>query len=405
MALVPHRHNRSNLFGEQVSKGTASRHGVATIASASQAETIAKQPPGPRLTNNWLQNPTFNQDARYPAASQSPHSRSKNSYNGRGAGNANNKPPVHWARYCPLYTSSDPNDYFTILNNYFLRNRKKDDTYLDIAAENSTGTVSDGGYLIGPTQDRILGLYGTSNHLNSRNNNPDRNYSDIPVYGATTGNINSETTFANGTGWIKNSYYQIIQNIPATATTAKFGAYVQVLASDDFEGKNYASIRVSQDYYDPAGNVYAAGHTRVVYGMEHQIFKTSGIPSTAINSSDASYVNYNWNGPSKDNPTSAENPGVTWPYLRWPSTIQTQASGAVPTSDYRDFKLVERTYNLQARTGTYATQLSSLLFELCFFEHSANIVTATGNSTPSGSVRFYAPYVQFYDSSNNVIAP
>ena len=404
MALVPHRIKKGQV--EHASLGTASRHGVATVASASDAETIAKQPPGPRKENNWLTNPTFSDDARYPAASQAPHNRTKNSYNGRSEGTDSQKPPNGWARYCPLYTSTNTDNFFTLLNNYFLRSRKKDDTYLDIAAEHSTRTFESGGTLIGPPQHRIIGLHGASNHLNSRNNDPDRNYTDIPLYGATTGNISSSSTLADGDGWIKHCYYQIVQNIPANATKAKFGAFVQVTEADDFASKNYASIRVSQDYVD--GNQYAIGHTRKVFGQELQIYKlgeSNDIPSSTLVSSTAARTNFNWNGPSKDNPDSTENPGIAWPGIRWPSSIEVSGGSGTASSICREFRAVSGTFTLEERTGTYATQLESLLFELCFFECSANITSATGNSTPSGSVRFYAPYVQFYDSSDNVISP
>jgi len=413
MALVPHRHARGQQgLGEQVSLGTASRHGVATLASASEAETIAKQPPGPRLQYNWLQNCTFNQDSRYPAAGQT-HNRTKNAFNGKSGINTGNAPPNHWARYCPLFTSTATNDYYTILNNYFLRSRKKDDTYLDIAAENTTGTASGSShaseYNIGPAQHRILGLYGTSNHLNSRNNNPDRNYTDLPVYGATTGEIDSSSTFADGDGWVKHCYYQIIQNFPAEAVKAKYGAYVQVTEDDDFADKNFASIRVSQDWYNPS-NPYAANYTRKVYGQEYKIFKVGDIndlPNSIGTHTNLAYTNYNWNGPSKDIVSGQEhNPGVSWPFLRWPTHLDIQGgSGAMATIHFREFKLVTETYTLEpgSSAGIYSNQLGDLLFELCFFEHSSNLVTATGNSTPSGSVRFYAPFVQFLDSSDNVI--
>jgi len=397
MALVPHRIKKGQV--EHASFGTASRHGVATLASASEAETIAKQPPGPRIQNNHLTNSLWDVDSAYPGA-QNGHGRNKSSLNGQGSNWTDNYTADSWKRYCPLYTSSSLSDFQTLLNNYFLRARKKDNDYRDLSAEHSpsdstVGVVGDR-YMIGPNQPRILGLYGAAGYLNGRNNDADRTFGDISVYGQVNGTIGSSTTHSEGKGWVKHSYYQHVA-IPANATKIKYGAYVQCPSFDTFNTKNFAAIQVSQ--------CNAKGDTTTsVYG-DGVFIKNSGdtIPNPTLSVS-GSQAKYSWNGPTANK--TAGNVNMSYPNdFRWPGSISTTGT-TLTAGDYRDFKLITRQKptDIQARTGTDATALSTMLFELIFYENSANIASAVG-STSSGSVRFFAPFIQFLDSSDNIIEP
>ena len=399
MALVPHRHNRSNLFGEQVSKATASRHGVATIASASEAEMIAKQPPGPRIQNNHLSNPMWDADSAYPSA-QNSHGRDKSNLNGQGSNWLDNYTPADWKRYCSLYTSGSSNDFQTLNNNYFLRARKKDDTFKDLAAEHTSSdsqvSIVGDRYMIGPNQKRILGLYGASGYLNSRNNDADRAYGDLVLYSQVNGYIDSGTTHSEGKGWVKHSYYQHVA-IPTNATRVQYGAYVQCPSFDSFDTNNFAAIQVSQ--------CTAKGNTSTsVYG-DGVFIKNSGdtIPNPTLSVS-GNQAQYSWNGPTARKVPMNVNMVYSGDF-RWPGSISTSGT-TLTANDYRDFKLITRQKptELQARTGSDASALGSMLFELIFYTCSSNITSASG-STGSGSVRFYAPFIQFLDSSYNVIVP
>jgi hypothetical protein len=397
MALVPHRRSKGQVTN--ASFASASRHGIATLGSASEEETKLKQPPGPRLQNNHLSNPLWDADSAYPAA-QNSHGRDKSSLNGQGSQWLDNYTPESWKRYCPLYTAPYANDFQTILNNYFLRARKKDNLYQDLAAEHTSSdpevSIVGDRYMIGPNQPRILGLYGASGHLSNRNNDADRAYGDLVLYGQANGAIDSSTTHSEGKGWVKHSYYQHVA-IPTNATKIQYGAYVQCPSFDSFDTNNFAAIQVSQ--------CTAKGNTSTsVYGDGVFIKNNADtIPSPAISAS-GNQAQYLWNGPTARKVPM--NVNMVYPGdFRWPGSITTSGT-TLTAEDYRDFKLITRQQpqDLQARTGSDVTALSSILFELIFFENSANIASATG-STGSGSVRFYAPYIQFLDSSYNVISP
>ena len=397
MALVPHRRSKGQLTN--ASFASASRHGIATLGSASKEETTLKQPPGPRLQNNHLSNPLWDADSAYPGA-QNSHGRDKSSLNGQGSDFTDNYTPASWKRYCAIYTSPSITDYQTLLNNYFLRSRKKDDIFQDLAQEHPDNdpqvSIVNDRYMIGPNQPRILGLYGASGYLNSRNNDPDRGYADIAVYSQVNGTIDSSTTHSEGKGWVKHSYYQHVP-IPSDAVTVRYGAYVQCPSFDSFDTNNFGAIQVSQ--------CTAKGDTTTsVYG-DGVFIKNSGdtIPNPALSVTGAQ-AQYSWNGPTARKVPLNVNM-VHAGDFRWPGTISTSGT-TLSAEDYRDFKLITRTKpaDIEERAGTDADALSTMLFELIFYENSANIASPVG-STGSGSIRFYAPFVQFLNEDNNVISP
>jgi hypothetical protein len=195
---------------------------------------------------------------------------------------------------------------------------------------------------------------------------------------------------------VKHSYYQHVA-IPSNAVKIRYGAYVQCPSFDSFDTNNFAAIQVSQ--------CTARGDTSTsVYG-DGVFIKNSGdtIPNPAL-SVTGQQAQYGWNGPTARKDPS--NVNMAYPNdFRWPNSISTSGT-TLSAEDYRDFKLISRDKptDIQARTGTDATVLSTMLFELIFYENSANIATPVG-STGSGSIRFYAPFIQFLDSNYDVISP
>lgn len=427
MALFDKRHGRGRR-GPHVSKGVAKSSGAATFGVSSEAEMAAKAPIGEKIANNHIQNPTFDADGAYPAAQQA-HGQDKSALNGRGATFNNTILPQYWNHYCSLYTGSS--SFNTLLNNYFLRNQKFDTDYRDIAAEippaYARGDNGNDQYEIGPNQDRVLGLYGNSGYITSRNNNADRKYGDIPIYGHSTAVPDGNTTLADGEGWVKHSYYQIV-DVPSNATGCRFGAYVQCPSFDSFDTKNFGAIEIVQAGA-PSGGAATESHTRTVRGdaitfsnSAHNISSTVLTPNYSKTGDDAKF-NYTGIAPSQ----SGDYPSYPVDFL-WPSEINSFGSGALDfggvqgaassqsDSDYRDFKLVDRVFGGSGQfilNENNDAAYSKLKFELSFYENTANVASAVG-STGSGSIRFYCPFIQFYANgvdisdyadSNNIIAP
>jgi len=417
MALFDKRHGRGKP-GPHASKGVAKSSGAATFGVSSEAEMAAKAPIGPKIANNHISNPTFSADGAYPAA-QNSHAQDKSALNGRGSTDKNTILPQYWNHYCSLYTGTGQN-YDTLLNNYFLRNRKFATDYRDQAAEISAsyarGNNNDNQYEIGENQDRVLGLYGNSGYINSRNNDADRKHGDIPLYGHSTAVPDGDTTLADGEGWVKHSYYQIV-NVPSGAQGCRFGAYVQCPSFDAFNTKNFAAIEIVQALdatNDPLNN---ANHTRVVRAdaitfsnSAHNLPATLTTPFYTKTGDDAKF-NFTGIAPSQ----SGDYPAYPNDFL-WPSEIVAFGSAALDLggvkgaasgqsdSDYRDFKLVDRVFGGSGQfilNENNNAAYSTLKFELSFYENTANITSAVG-STGSGSVRFYCPFIQFYKNGVNV---
>lgn len=417
MAGFDKRHGKGKR-GPHITRGVAKASGAATFGVSSEAEMAAKAPIGPKIANNHISNPTFSADGAYPAAQHS-HGQDKSALNGRGSTDKKTILPQYWNHYCSLYTSSNAAIYDTLLNNYFLRNRKFATDYRDIAAAISSGYAKGNNdnnqYEIGDNQDRVLGLYGNSGYINSRNNDPDRKWGDIPLYGLSIAPPDGDTTLADGEGWVKHSYYQIV-NVPSGATGCRFGAYVQCPSFDAFDTKNFAAIEIVQAL-GPGGDPYNdANHSRQVRAdaitfsnSAHSLPTTVTEPFYSKTGDDAKF-NFTGIAPSQ----SGDYP--SWPNdFLWPSEIVTFGSGALDfggvkgaasaqsDSDYRDFKLVDRVFGGSGQfilNENSNAAYSKLKFELSFYENTANIASAVG-STGSGSVRFYCPFIIFYKNGVN----
>jgi len=46
-----------------------------------------------------------------------------------------------------------------------------------------------------------------------------------------------------------------------------------------------------------------------------------------------------------------------------------------------------------------------LQLELILYEHRANLTEIQPDDGASGAVRFFNPFIQFFDSSDNIISP
>ena len=419
---MPSPASRSAVKGAQVSKSNIGRDNI-TVGVASEAQMKANAPVGPKILDNFVKNPTWADDGAYPGA-QNGHGQNKSALNGRGSTYNNTILPAHWNHFSGLYTSTNTNHFDTLLNNYFLRFRKRDGEYKDIAAEISPseakGVNGNNQYEIGPNQNRILGLYGNSGHLNSRNNDADRTFGDIPVLHRTAGRVfdgvpDNSVTLADGAGWTKHSYYQMIE-VPANAQKIKFGAYVRIPPNDQLNTNNFAAIELLSNSA-MTGDVTNINHGRdlkvdMIY-IHNDGETLPDVQSSAMGSDNN--TRYNFAGIA----TSQTGDYPSWPNdFLWPDVNGVLVGNDIPNppsgssirdaADFGEFKLVERLYgnglsgieggSLRAFPGGSAPHGTHLKLELCFYEWSANIANEVG-STGSGSVQFYCPFVQFYSGS------
>ena len=470
MSLQPIKGNRR----AQVDFGSATKNGAVTVASASAEETIRKSPIAPPVAKNQIKNSLFDADNHYPGLGSYGHNRSPESTNGTGPTWNYNKQPRDWIHYSPFYTNPITTEYQTFIGNYFFNIRKnRQNVYEDMGSihppsSGRAGVQNNGSYGVGfAGTPRGIGLFGAGGYLNARNNVPDRSLPDTVVVGCRNPNttIDSSSTWAGikDDAWVKHSVQSSVF-LPGAFNTSdlglatvvkkiKYGAWVQVLETDDFNGKNFAAIELTQDYMQrkesylngipPAGNNASGGDRGGVVNSDRIFIKKSGetIPDPNLDVTDVYDSNglaalYNrgmsWDQEAFYNPPYGQGGAVSIsgqkekqnnfsPYysdsFMWPTDGRLEGT-TVNSSDYREFKKVERELNILPYTqGLYRNSYlpdgalgadiynwSSrvLKLELCFYESISNLQSAT-STTPTGSCRFFQPYVQFYDGNDNLM--
>ena len=278
-----------------------------------------------------------------------------------------------WGQLSQLYTNTV--DTQTFVGNKFLANFP---SFKDLGG----GILDD--------QSKVLKLFGAGSDFgvtsgDNNNNNNSRSYTGnsvtnrIPLVGM------SETTtigaFPDSTCWCRNEWSQGV-SIPSNAVTAKFGAYVRVPEDDDFRAKN-------------CGGVYMAQWTNGGFPTEYTInaitVKRSADSFTFLTGSLAQGLasQQQWSGLNTTFPDESDK-------RRWNDTTTIQSIDYKDSSDYRQFKKIEKTVTL-AGTGSGR----KMTFNCFFGENQGNI---DESSTPSGSIHFYQPFVQFFDSSGDLIS-
>lgn len=471
MSLQPIKGNRR----AQVDFGSATKNGAVTVASASAEETIRKSPIAPPIAKNQIKNSLFDADNHYPGLGGYGHNRSPESNNGTGTIWNYNKQPKDWIHFSPFYTNPTSTEYQTFIGNYFFNIRKnRQNVYEDMGSIHppSSGragiNTSNGSYGVGSAgTSRGIGLFGAGGYLNVRNNDPDRNCPDTAIVSCRNPNtaITSSSTWAGikDDAWVKHSVQSSVfwpgafgtsdQGKATVVKKVKYGAWVQVLETDDFNGKNFAAIELRQDYllrgqaFDgtipPPGNNAGGGDRGGVVNADRIFIKKAGqsIPDPNLDVTDVfdsnglagfydrgrTYPHDDFLNPphgqggSYDLSTEKQNQNNVSPNYSdsfyWPTDGRLEGT-TVNSSDYREFKKVEREVTIaDYSAGLYRNSyfpegaLGSGLFnwstrvltlELCFYESISNLQSAT-STTPTGSCRFFQPYVQFYDGNDNLM--
>ena len=270
-----------------------------------------------------------------------------------------------WAHYGQLYTSDSSFEAYT--GNNWLANFP---AFKDLGGSN----LGD--------QHKVLKLFGAGTNFPS-NTGDKANTSNTRGTDGTGQNIAltafSETapagTFPDSGSWTKHEWGQGI-DIPDSATKVKFGAYIRVPSDDEFRALNCAGVYIHQ-------TVSTTTHVNavVVKRSADTLSLVTGVQTTGVNSAQQ------WSGlgdtitgsnyPNRDN-TIADIGSITY----------------VDSDDYRQFRKVEKEITLE--TGT-SRRLGYAMF---FAENQDNL---DESATLTGSAQFYNPFVQFFDSSGDLI--
>lgn len=225
-----------------------------------------------------------------------------------------------------------------------------------------------------------------------------------------------------------------------------------------FRDYNFGGIQISQDYGDngtaePSDSI---GARRFVRGDAIYIAPGSG-PTSAPGVNDHTLarvvpdvqallpplngshdmggdsglkVKYNWNGlstlygntPVNDN--ALNNSSHQWPAgFRWPTNI-VYTSERQEAHEFGKFKLVEREWASKGNgndysgwfssssdltesggfLGIHTEQIKYLQLELIFWENGENLDQVQPSTSDTGRIRFYAPFVKFFDANDNLIS-
>lgn len=395
---------------------------------------------------------------RVPNDSLYGHPLTKASSNGIGSFWAGNRMPNHWKHYCGLYCHAQVgNNYDTFFGKRFYRIRKNKNAYEDIASLHSpTSADGNGGYNLGPNQGRFIEIFPSGGRITARDdatqdqNFMNRSYPDITTLGLTVGppsTTQNASSWFVGDMWVKHSVSQSVK-IPTGAVSAKYGAHVQVPIDTNIGpsgpgntnptgllGSNFGAIQISQDYGEGEGAAPSATtNSRFVRGDAIRITANNSLTYPNINTTlTGTTAQYNWNGLATVYSASATaeqieanntNTANVHPHgFRYPTQVNITGQ-AVVEDDYREFKLVERTWKRADQTGysdsgwyqasdlddtethynTYIKQLPYLQIELIHYEHRANLGSVTPNTSAQGAIRFFNPFIQFFDSNGDIIS-
>jgi len=310
------------------------------------------------VAGNALENPTMDVSATKP----------------EGTGFAGATYFNKWGRLSQLFTSTV--DTQTFIGNSFLANFP---AFKDFGGPNLNDAP------------KVLKLYGAGSVFNvtsgtNSNNNQSRSYTGngatnrIPLVG-----MSESTTigsFPDNTCWCRNEWTQSV-DIPTNAVTCKFGSLIKVPSDDDFRAKN-------------CGGLYIAQWTNLTYPTQFTInaitVKRDADSFTFLTGTQAQGLisQQNWSGLRTDFIDNDDK-------RRWNDTTNIQSVDYKSASDHRQFNRVEKTVTL---AGSGAGR--KMTFNMFFGENQQNLDDADPKIN-SGSVQFYQPFVQFFDSSGDLI--
>ncbi len=365
---------------------------------------------------NHLKNPTFAQN-NYPVWSSfnGPLASTSATWDATYTGQHNTlKRMAFWHHYSPLYNMG----WATYVGNNFNKRVSFHHQQLPGGATTRTQSEPNGDFkLLGfgedPNQPRVIKMYGADN-MWTFNDQPTypwpyrSNYNHGPRRGDTTqGEYNpnvgimprmvSNTTVSGripqlGTTtslkrqsmnrtdcWCRHEWQQHVP-VPSGATYVTFGAYVRVDPDDQMKPLNWAGIYIAEDDYVSSSTI-----RRVNYFGIKDSSNNMSLPSGGGALSGYSAGN-NWNGLSSKFVSGRTvyfpfNPHVTVPYEH----------AMLDQDDFSEFTKVEYTMSLSTIQGARTT--GKITFGMFFAENFSYLVAS--QSQPTGSVRFFNPFVKF----------
>ena len=322
---------------------------------------------GPKLTDNELKNPTYDQD-NYPVWTN---------WNGDyGADNLTHDTDsfselASWGHYSPLFNEG----YSSYIGTQFHRGFYPYE--LD-------------GFDPYRPEPRIIKVYGAESLFTTlagiSNNNADRGASQVGYFtnggnsriiGNTASNFNGPSSVhsMNRTDmWVRSTEWTQQIAVPDSATSVTFGAQIRVASDDKFKALNWGGIYIAQDREPTTGtfvryvNYFGIRHTNATFTL----------PTGQLSNSTQS--SYNWSGLGASSPTEKSK------YFTPQWTVISQHA-MLDQDDYEDFQTVEYTFNLQSGTSRY------LNFNIFFAENASYLYAAAGDFT--GGFQVFEPRVIF----------
>ena len=342
----------------------------------------------PSSESNALYNSNFDQD-NYPVWSTFNGVNFAQSSTNR---NGEQKGIAGWYHYSPMFNNGWQS---FVGNNFLVQNAYHQG---DTSAADGAGVFADAGYN-GGYNPRIIKMYGSeslftyndayspawrTNDVINRHDateGPFRNNIGIMprvVSNTSNDNITSTTSQNNTDMWTRHEYQQFL-TVPGSATTCKFGCYIRVHPEDKLKLHNMGGLYCFEDTYQTT-NKRVVNYFRIRHNSNTATWPTGTLTGKL--------ANYNWNGYQMGQP-----PTGTQAYYFTPEITVATEHAVLNQDDYGNFEKVEYTFTLQTGTGPHGSGNRLLGLGMFFAEAMTYQKTAAG--TPSGSVHFFDPFVEF----------
>lgn len=370
------------------------------------------------IANNAVENPFFADDTHLPHSEYLVNP--SDWYNGVQEGTETGcKTPVNWRLMSPMYSYPPPTSYKTIRGIKFLHPTITGNPTLPTVVAPPELHQLDSDYEdYNPpvNQKRIVKLYGFGqtfidnydplptaynyNRVNRRAFDVD-DYEDQPMM-CVSGHLGDTVPdFPSAKAWVKYEVWSDKIDVPADAITCKFGVFIRCPYDDLFRDDNFGGIYAQEHRRVTNHNDEVITHFIAVHKRGNQPELKDG---TIITSSDRIQDNatgefireaqFQWGGLACDE-TAGSTAGEEWKRNSFVIRNSIPTGKYEEAENFRRFGKVERTFTLEDH-ATYR----KLCIGLYFCENQTNL---DNSGIKTGSIDFYQPFVQFFDSNGDVL--